>query len=154
MTRMGCLPACAHACTQGTWPHLQRALGDDQPVRVVVDVGEADAVLAAAEDAQPAGASRLEKVGEEEVVARPVDLVRRDGAGHQLVAAGGGELELAHGLGLGVRLQVAAANMREGGHLRRRRTTTTTTTTTTRIRAAQQVDGMRDGRHRCGSDGI
>ena len=60
---------------------VERALGDHEGVRVVVDVREADAVAPGAEDAEPAGARRLEQVGQEEVVARAVDLVRGQGQG-------------------------------------------------------------------------
>ena len=91
----------------------ERARGDDQPVRVIVDVREADAVGGAgAKHAQAAGAARFEHVGQEEVVARAVHLVRRHGHGGQPAAAarqrrpvGGAQRELALGLGLGVRLQ-------------------------------------------------
>ena len=47
-------------------------------MRVVVDVSEADSVLSGPEDAQPARARRLQKIRQEEVVARAVHLVRRD----------------------------------------------------------------------------
>ena len=95
---------------------MERALGDHEGVRVVVDVREADAVAPGAEDAEPAGARRLEQVGQEEVVARAVDLVRRDGDGHELGVARVGARLLAHRLRLGVRLQVA--RLRQRRHLR------------------------------------
>ena len=55
----------------------ERALRDDEPMRVVVDVREADAIPTLTKLTQPAGAGALEQVGQEEVVARAVDLVRR-----------------------------------------------------------------------------
>lgn len=102
---------------------VQCALGDDQAVRVVVDVGEAHAVLPVAKGAQHASPTGLEHVGHEEVVARAVhlpkqrkgervkrkwakllivliNLVRGHSNGHQLGAAGGSHGHLSHGLGL------------------------------------------------------
>mmetsp|Transcript_13689 Transcript_13689/g.54856 ORF Transcript_13689/g.54856 Transcript_13689/m.54856 type:complete len:260 (-) Transcript_13689:558-1337(-) len=50
---------------EGSVARRQRALGDDEPVAVVVDVREADAVVAGAEDAEPAVPRVLEEVRQE-----------------------------------------------------------------------------------------
>eukprot|EP00962_Isochrysis_galbana_P047880 scaffold19768_cov128-Isochrysis_galbana.AAC.3 len=91
---------------------VQRSLGDDEPVRVVVDVSEADPVLAIAENAQPAGATRLQQVGKEQVISRAVHLVRGHGAGEQAFVRCRCDGELRHGLGLRIELKVALLRSR------------------------------------------
>mmetsp|Transcript_6772 Transcript_6772/g.18297 ORF Transcript_6772/g.18297 Transcript_6772/m.18297 type:complete len:478 (+) Transcript_6772:157-1590(+) len=100
---------------QGGAARVERALGDDETVGIVVYVGEADAVLAVAEDAQLARARDLEEVGEEEVVSGAVHLVRGHSAGHEVWGARLAEEELAARLGRGVLLEVAL--LRQRGHL-------------------------------------
>ena len=95
---------------------VERTLSDDEAVRIVVDMREADAVRPRTEYAQPAGSRRLEQVGQEEVVAWAVDLMRRDRTRHELIAACVGESLLAHRLGLRVSLQVPL--LRQHRHLR------------------------------------
>mmetsp|Transcript_31702 Transcript_31702/g.73284 ORF Transcript_31702/g.73284 Transcript_31702/m.73284 type:complete len:293 (-) Transcript_31702:234-1112(-) len=85
---------------------VERGVAQDETVRVVVDVAEADAVLAVAENPEQALTRRLEHIREEEVVARAVDLVRRDGHRHELSRVGPRHRDLRHGLGLGVVLEV------------------------------------------------
>mmetsp|Transcript_29263 Transcript_29263/g.94400 ORF Transcript_29263/g.94400 Transcript_29263/m.94400 type:complete len:225 (-) Transcript_29263:394-1068(-) len=85
---------------------VEGLLGDDEAVAVVVDVGEADAIEAVAEDAELSVAGVFEDVRQEEVVAGPVDLVGRDGDGLEAVAVRLGDLEFRHGLGFRVGLQI------------------------------------------------
>mmetsp|Transcript_5576 Transcript_5576/g.17507 ORF Transcript_5576/g.17507 Transcript_5576/m.17507 type:complete len:470 (-) Transcript_5576:292-1701(-) len=94
----------------------ERALGDDEAVRVIVHMREADAVEAAPEDAQFACARHLEQVWQEEVVAWPVHLMRRDRARHEVVACSRAQRHLAARLGARVLLQVGG--LRQLGHLR------------------------------------
>jgi hypothetical protein len=54
-------------------------LGDDEAVRIVVDVGEADPVGAGAENAQAPGTSGFENIGQEQIVTRAIATGTRGG---------------------------------------------------------------------------
>mmetsp|Transcript_29605 Transcript_29605/g.87764 ORF Transcript_29605/g.87764 Transcript_29605/m.87764 type:complete len:385 (+) Transcript_29605:827-1981(+) len=91
---------------------LEGAFGDDETVAVIVDVGEADAILPLAEHPQLAVPGGLEEVRKEQVVPRPVHLMGGDGHGHQVGGARLPHGQFAHRLGLGVRLQVLLQRQR------------------------------------------
>mmetsp|Transcript_59964 Transcript_59964/g.140061 ORF Transcript_59964/g.140061 Transcript_59964/m.140061 type:complete len:248 (+) Transcript_59964:125-868(+) len=83
---------------------VQSALAKDQPMAVVVHMGKADPVLAVAKHAQLACGRGFHEVRREQRISGPIDLVRRDGDGQQLVAAGLRDHKLAFCFGLSILL--------------------------------------------------
>lgn len=62
---------------------------------IVVHISKADLILAVAKDSELPRGRGLHKVGQIERVPGAVDLVRRDGHGEQLRAAGAGDHQFA-----------------------------------------------------------
>ena len=85
---------------------IQCLLRNDEPVTVIIDVGEAYAVVARSEHAELPALGGFQQVGQEEIVARTVHLMRRHGHRHEVVAARLGDFHLGHGLRGSVGLHV------------------------------------------------